>query len=52
MGELMGACSRALDGLERARNERRRFAVTLDGEKHLPSFALRSFILRIMWNNV
>ena len=44
MGEFIGACSRARDGLERARNESRRFAVTLDGEKHLPSFACRTFM--------
>jgi hypothetical protein len=48
MGEFIGACSRAWDGLERAMNERRRFAVTLDGERHLPSFARRTFIMRNM----
>jgi hypothetical protein len=46
MGEFIGACSRAWDGLERARNESRRFAVTLDGEKHLPSFSRRNFMVR------
>jgi hypothetical protein len=45
MGEVIGACSRAWDGLERAMNERRKLAVTLDGEKHLQSFVRRAFML-------
>lgn len=45
MGEVIGACSRAWDGVERARNERRRLAVTLDGDKHLRSFARRAFMV-------
>src|SRR5450755_3947656 len=45
MGEVIGACFRAWDELERARNERRRLAVTLDGEKHFRSFVRRAFIV-------
>jgi hypothetical protein len=46
MGEFIGAWSRAWEGVERARNESRRFAVTLDGERHLRPSACRTFILR------
>ena len=46
MGKFIDACPQAWDGLERARNERNRFAVTPHREKHLPSFARSTFIVR------